>query len=547
MTACNWPQRATPAAMDAELGDLAMSLDEAPRIGEAGSESRFRTQVDAIASDGAARAPELLPMLDECFAAYAERGAGAVVRMRSHALLALASGPSPWPQAMPFVLEELESGRSPVLIAAAASVLPAIAEPNPAWAPYLLNALTILRQHDDAVDLSVYGGTPVGEVNGTALDEVLRCLLWLGDAASGIRSSLLQLAAEPGGISDTHREMLHQLIDGLPAQCAEDLTQGAWDCCAWTPPISHASRARSSQVVTGLSTVRFEDQDARQLVWADFFVGRPTVVVFFYTRCDNAMKCSLSITKLARVQKLLQQTAWGASVKTVAITYDADFDLPHRLRGYVESRGMALGDDHRVLRVTFGGQVLQAYFELGVSFVASLVNRHRIEAFLLDAHGRVAVTYRRMAWQEQRMLDDLHRLVERRAAGVSHGVVHGLSPLWALALALFPKCPICGVGYLSLTGLVALPQLPGWYWTWPLFALALLLNLAVVAWQARVHKRWGGLVLGAAGAMVLLGLGMAADSRAAIVVGVSLSVLGALYSALAFSRATRRAHRVALP
>ena len=34
--------------------------------------------------------------------------------------------------------------------------------------------------------------------------------------------------------------------------------------------------------------------------------GHPTIVVFFYTRCDNPLKCTLTITKLGQMQRALE-------------------------------------------------------------------------------------------------------------------------------------------------------------------------------------------------------------------------------------------------
>ena len=53
------------------------------------------------------------------------------------------------------------------------------------------------------------------------------------------------------------------------------------------------------------STV-FEDHEGASITFEEFFRGHPSIVVFFYTRCDNPLKCSLTVTKLARVQQLLE-------------------------------------------------------------------------------------------------------------------------------------------------------------------------------------------------------------------------------------------------
>jgi protein SCO1/2 len=83
----------------------------------------------------------------------------------------------------------------------------------------------------------------------------------------------------------------------------------------------------------------------------EFFRGQPSIVVFFYTRCDNPMKCSLTVAKLARIQKLLVAQGLADRIHTAAITYDPAFDLPERLRVYGQDRGVRLDTHHRIVAV----------------------------------------------------------------------------------------------------------------------------------------------------------------------------------------------------
>src|SRR5215468_1886600 len=74
-------------------------------------------------------------------------------------------------------------------------------------------------------------------------------------------------------------------------------------------------------------------------------------------------------------------------------SYDPAFDIPERLRGYAENRGVLMNAGHRMLRAVDGINALRVHFELGVNFIASLVNRHRIEVYLLDAAGGIAASF----------------------------------------------------------------------------------------------------------------------------------------------------------
>jgi hypothetical protein len=57
-----------------------------------------------------------------------------------------------------------------------------------------------------------------------------------------------------------------------------------------------------------------------------------------------------------------------------------------------------------MLRAIDRNDVLGGYFELGVNFIESLVNRHRIEAYILDAKGRIAVSFERIHWDKQQIV-----------------------------------------------------------------------------------------------------------------------------------------------
>ena len=91
-----------------------------------------------------------------------------------------------------------------------------------------------------------------------------------------------------------------------------------------------------------LHEVTIQDHDGRILPLADYLGRADTVVAFFYTRCQNPNKCSLTITKLGDLQRRLDDLGM-AGIQLAAITYDPGFDLPDRLAAYARARGMILG------------------------------------------------------------------------------------------------------------------------------------------------------------------------------------------------------------
>ncbi len=72
---------------------------------------------------------------------------------------------------------------------------------------------------------------------------------------------------------------------------------------------------------------------------------------------------------------------------------------------------------HRMLRATDDNDALRRHFERGVNFVESLVNRHRIEVYILDPEGRIAVSFERIHWDEQQVVTRAIELLEE--GGVS--------------------------------------------------------------------------------------------------------------------------------
>ena len=149
--------------------------------------------------------------------------------------------------------------------------------------------------------------------------------------------------------------------------------------------------------------MRFQDHSGAELTFADAFHGRPSIVVFFYTRCDNPTKCPLTMYRFGSLQRLLQQSGLGDAIGMAAITYDPEYDRADRLLQYAQSWGAKPSAAHRILRTVGDFSTLSDYFELGVNFSASgIVNRHQLEAFVLDQHGRIAHVVTRRRWDEAR-------------------------------------------------------------------------------------------------------------------------------------------------
>jgi hypothetical protein len=110
---------------------------------------------------------------------------------------------------------------------------------------------------------------------------------------------------------------------------------------------------------------------------AELLSGRTTVLAFFYTRCMNPRKCSLTITRLAA----LAATTSALEPGILAMSYDPEFDVPSRLLRYGSERGFPFGENARFVRAIDGWQDLRAMLGLRVGYGPVTVNEHARELF----------------------------------------------------------------------------------------------------------------------------------------------------------------------
>jgi protein SCO1 len=373
------------------------------------SEDEFAGLVNLLAADPVGSA-QLMDLLREEHPVYDGRGTATVARMRGWVLLALArSGLSD--QALIFVLEELDTGIDAYLVAAAARALRSYAQPNETLAPFVVRALNQIRYHDEPMSFESYGEYATSSTGTSAVSELLATLAWLGPNARAVLPQLEHWRAEHG----LSRKLRLDLDRAL--QVIRGPADGVPSCCGGLPEGGNISIRTSSARFESKSidSIVLQDQDGELLKFVEFFSGSPSIVVFFYTRCDNPMKCSLSVTKLARVQTLLDAQGLARRIRTAAITYDPEFDRAERLRVYGKDRAVRMDENHRMLRAIEGNDALREYFELGVNFIESLVNRHRIELYILDAAGRIAVSFERLHWDEEQIVTHAVETLKEKA------------------------------------------------------------------------------------------------------------------------------------
>jgi protein SCO1 len=500
------------------------------------TEKQFTALVYSIVLD-TARQDELTVLLQEEHPLYSQHGAAAVVRMRGWILLALARvGISD--DALVYILEELDTGNDAYLVATAARALRTYQTPKAAFAPFVIRAINNIRYHDEPVSFESYGGYAVSSSSTSPVRELLATLAWLGSAARGSVRDIELLRAKSGGLPKKLQGEVSRIIQDI--DITDQLTGVDNDDCCKLPN----SLTRSNKFV---ESIVFEDHNGEKITFNEFFRACPSIVVFFYTRCDNPLKCSLTITKLAHIQELLKDLNFDGQIKTAAITYDPAFDTPKRLCIYGRDRGVQMTERHRMLRTIEGFKALHSHFELGVNFNGSLVNRHRVEAYVLNAEGQIAASFERLLWDEQKVVDCAVDVLNetfdkmktenfiKLANSSTNYFKKGnsiLSPLAFLGLAFFPKCPICWAAYLSFFGIAGLKQIPYSPWLQPVFVAIVLINLFSVWLRGRATGHMIGFYFVLIGVFMIISSKIEANLEGIAGLGVAVTFVGSILSAL---------------
>src|SRR5262245_27689691 len=217
-------------------------------ISKSSSESEFASLVDTLADT-----QKLTDLLREDHPVYDQRGAAKVVLMRGWVLLALARiGVTD--STLVYVLEELDTGVDPYLVAAAAFALRSYSNPNPTLAPFVMRALNQIRYHDEPVSFAGYGEYATSSSATSAVRELLLTLAWLGPSARSVLAEL-EAVVKSGGFAGK------RLIDANLALAAiSDGEQTENESCCSLPSKFWWSRDTRRDSLSIESTV-FEDQD----------------------------------------------------------------------------------------------------------------------------------------------------------------------------------------------------------------------------------------------------------------------------------------------
>ncbi len=340
---------------------------ERPRQPEPGSEPELQALLEQANPDPL----QIVALLDEAHPLYQGLGAAAIVRIRGALIMALSRNTLPR-EALPYLLEELNAPSNAYLTAAAAFALRALTKIESSVSDALTHALTAIRLRDDLVVLDSYGGYTATGRKTTATEQI-------------------------------HRTLRH--FSEVPLNGAAK----SQDCCGNGSTLETHTAEAARRLREDLLALELQDHNGEKIRFGEFFSGQRSLLTFFYTRCDNPFKCPTTMTKLGAIQRHLDAHHHAAPIRTAAITYDPDWDTALRLEQYRRSWGAESTHRHRIFRTPRGFDILRYYFGLGVGYGDNIVNRHRIEAFVLDSGARIVFRNTRRQLDIDRLVTELLR------------------------------------------------------------------------------------------------------------------------------------------
>ena len=199
----------------------------------------------------------------------------------------------------------------------------------------------------------------------------------LHDAAERVATADVYVRWQPGVVAPTWmrtaRGELLAVLAGVRARSAREAAAGVEARGIRARPAKRSAACASRTSPARRRRCRTAHRDA-------------TVLAFFYTRCMNPARCSLTITRLAGLR------ARTARPRRLAMTYDPGYDSPERMRRYGAERGFPFGERARLVRATDAWPEMRAMFGLRVGYGPVTVNEHAREFFLVgDDLSRSAV------------------------------------------------------------------------------------------------------------------------------------------------------------
>lgn len=520
-----------------------LSLNKPSMLKSKSSEDEIGNVIDLVRSGKLPRSV-LVGLLSERHSVYKERPNYQMIRIKGYAMASFANVGLP-DSALNFVLDELQNGKHAYMVASAARALRGATQPGSLYVNFLLQALSNIRYHDDSLNLDVFKPSWPLKNPTTAKKEIFLTFQWLRGYAKGALPELRFFLKNTYDFDPETKEEIQKTIDiietddrGLDLNCCE-IEGKAGNGFSWL--------WKGIRNIKSIGHLEVENQIGACQTLETFIDRKPTVVAFFYTRCMNPNKCTLTINKLGWLQQDLLKSGLQEKVNLLAFTYDPAYDTPTKMHIFGKNRGINFGSNVHMLRTKLEDfDLLSDFFELGVNRVGSTVNQHRLELFLLDQNGNIKTSYTRLQWEVEKVSGDIKSLLK------SYSRFRWLSSVTSTAgqvgfpvlLAFFPKCPICWSVYLSAFGITGLNSIPYSPWLIPWIILAILVNLIILYRKAKVRNGLTPFWLSLIGGLLVIGPGYQFSNQIFSILGVVCILIGSLLNSLSLRQWSKLTHSV---
>jgi protein SCO1 len=447
---------------------------------------------------------QLTHLLPQNHPLYIGRGSNQMNRIRGYIIAAFEQIGLP-NNALIFICEELENSKDAYVVAAAAKAIRGMSSPNVAILPFLQKAILNIGHKDNAVTFDSYkpDWNKIQQYT-TATQEILATFKWMGGTAN---EALPFLNDYSNGFVTPIDTKLKNLISDTIYSIKNDNSISEKVCCT---PYQYNTTNTKSKNYTSIKDSILEDQNSNRISIDDFIKNSYTVVAFFYTRCDNPNKCSLTISKLAQLQQLIDESSVSvhSQIKIAAITYDSSYDTPDKIKNYAENRKFRFTDNYKCFRILNDDfDKVKNYLQLGVSYVGSIVSQHQIELYILDNDGNVQGKFSQLQWNPEDVIKDIKVLIQKSnsiSSKVKHTIQSISNTLMVLFVAFFPKCPICWAAYLSAFGISGISWLkynPKFLY---IIVLIMIVNLVVLYYKSKITQSYVPFVLSSIGIFLTL-------------------------------------------
>ncbi len=162
---------------------------------------------------------------------------------------------------------------------------------------------------------------------------------------------------------------------------------------------------------------RFTDQSGQAIRLSDL-KGRPLVISYFFTHCNNPEMCPKIVTEFAKMQRLADEVDLKDKVWFILVSFDPGRDTPELLTQTAEGRGFRFDNGRMLIPNTqqFSEFKEEYAVRAGRMGAGGQIN-HKVDLRVLD-HEFGEVRNIGGFWKNEDIIDDLKRLVEEQAAAV---------------------------------------------------------------------------------------------------------------------------------